>query len=92
MLQTIQVSLYEKALAFREANTHNPQDYETLKEVVQNGWANAWWCGSKECEAKVKDETRATTRCIPLDQEQGSGKCVVCGQHATEKVIFARSY
>ena len=92
MIQTIQASMYEKALAFRESNTHDPKDYEALKQVVQNGWASSWWCGSKICEAKVKEETRATTRCVPLDQQSGSGSCIVCGEPSTEKVIFARSY
>ena len=92
MLQTIQVSLYERALAFRIAHTQDPKDYRELSEVVQNGWAFSWWCGSKECEAKVKEDTKASTRCIPLDQPGGSGKCIVCGQPATEKVIFSRAY
>ncbi len=92
MLQTIQASMFERALDFRTAHTHDPKDYNELSEVVQNGWALSWWCGSKECEAKVKDETKASTRCIPLDQPGGSGRCIVCGQPATEKVIFSRAY
>lgn len=92
MLQTIQVSLYEKALAFREANTHDPKTYAEFKEVVQNGWAFSWWCGDSECETKVKEETKATTRCIPLEQPGGAGQCIYCGRPASEKVIFARSY
>ncbi|OGO60731.1 MAG: proline--tRNA ligase, partial [Chloroflexi bacterium RBG_19FT_COMBO_49_13] len=67
MMQTIQASLYERALAFRWANTHGPRDYEELKSVVELGWAHAWWCGSDACEAKVKEETKATTRCIPME-------------------------
>jgi prolyl-tRNA synthetase len=92
MLQTIQASMYEKALAFREANTHNPKDYAELKAVVQDGWALSWWCGNEECETKIKEETKASTRCIPLDQAEGEGKCIYCGAAAKEKVIFARSY
>jgi len=91
-LKTIQAALYERALAFREANTHDPKDYEELKEVVKNGWAFSWWCGSEECELKVKEDTKATTRCIPLDQPEGEGLCVVCNQPATQKVYFARAY
>jgi prolyl-tRNA synthetase len=92
MLQSIQASMNEKALAFRWANTYGPRDYEELKEVVEKGWAHAWWCGNSACEAKVKDETKATTRCIPLEQAGGEGTCIVCGERATEKVIFGRAY
>jgi len=92
MLVTIQSAMYNKALAFRNANTHEPKDYAELTTIVQNGWALTWWCGSKACEAKVKEETKASTRCIPTEQPGGEGTCIVCGSHAKEKVIFARSY
>jgi prolyl-tRNA synthetase len=92
MLDTIQKSLYDRALAFREANTYHPETYTELVEAVQKGWALAWWCGNPECEAKVKEDTKATTRCIPLDQPGGEGRCVVCNRPATQKVIFARAY
>jgi prolyl-tRNA synthetase len=91
-LQTIQAALFERALAFRKANTHNPQNYDELCQVVQNGWALSWWCSSSECEAKVKEDAKATTRCIPFDQPESGGPCIVCGAPAKEKVIFARSY
>ena len=92
MLQSIQASLFESALTFRKAHTFDPKDYEELKEVVEKGWAYSWWCGDAECEAKVKNETKATTRCVPLDQEPGHGTCIVCGKPATEKVIFGKAY
>jgi prolyl-tRNA synthetase len=92
MLDTIQQSLYDKALAFRQANTFEPETYPELVEAVSKGWALAWWCESAECEAKVKEETKATTRCIPLDQPEGNGTCIVCGRPAERKVIFARAY
>ncbi len=92
LLNTIQAALYDNALAFREANTHDPKDYEELKEVVKSGWAFSWWCGEDKCEAKVKDDTKSTTRCIPLDQVEGQGECIVCGQTAKQKVFFARAY
>jgi prolyl-tRNA synthetase len=91
-LQDIQASLFGRALAFREANTFEPKDYAELREVVQKGWALSWWCGNPECEAKIKEETKATTRCIPFDQPGGVGKCIYCGGDAREKVIFARAY
>ena len=92
MLDTIHNALFQKALAFRQANTHDPKDYGELLEVVQGGWAHSWWCESAECEAKVKDASKATTRCIPLEQPGGAGRCIVCGQPAKRKVIFARAY
>ena len=91
-LDTIQTALFESAKAFRDANIHNPQSYDELKEVVEKGWAFSWWCESAECEAKVKEDTKATTRVIPLDQPGGEGKCVVCGAKAEKKVYFAKAY
>jgi prolyl-tRNA synthetase len=91
-LQSIQASLFERALSFRKAHTFEPHSYDELKQVIENGWAFSWWCGDPECEAKVKDETKATTRCIPLDQEPGNGACIVCGKAATEKAIIGRAY
>ncbi len=91
-LEMIQAALFQRALEFRQAHTYNPLDYEELKEAVQNGWALSWWCGRAECEAKVKEDTKATTRCIPLEQEGGTGPCIVCGEKAQEKVIFGRAY
>ena len=66
-------AMLARATAFRDANIHDPKDYEELKQIVQDGWAFSWWCGSKECEAKVKEDTKATTRNIPLDQPDGEG-------------------
>ncbi|HTP03316.1 MAG TPA: proline--tRNA ligase [Anaerolineales bacterium] len=92
MLVEIQAALLAKATAFRDANIHEPRDYEDLKHIVEDGWVFAWWCGSADCEAKVKDDTRATTRNIPLEQPGGAGTCIVCGRPAEKKVYFARGY
>ena len=92
MLTDIQASMLQQATEFRDANVHDPKNYEELKEVVKDGWAFSWWCGSKECEAKVKEDTKATTRVIPFDQPDGTGKCIVCGESAEKKVYFARAY
>lgn len=93
MLAAIQQSLLEKATAFRDANIHDPKDYEELKQVVQNGWAFSYWCESKACETKVKEDTKASTRCIPLEgQPDHAGKCIACGETAKRKVYFAKSY
>ncbi len=92
MLTDIQASLFDRAVAYRDSNIHDPKDYGELQEIVKDGWAYSWWCGSTACETKVKDDTKATTRCIPLDQPGGHGPCIVCGSDATEKVYFARAY
>jgi prolyl-tRNA synthetase len=92
LLTEIQASLLERATVFRDSHIHDPHTFDELKQAVQNGWAFSWWCESAECEAKVKEETKATTRCIPLDQPEGGGTCIVCGKPATRKVYFARSY
>ena len=92
LLDEVQAGLLAKATQFRDEHIFEPRDYGHLKEIVQNGWAYAWWCGSAECGAKIKEETKATTRCIPLDQEGGKGKCIYCGQPSDEKVYFARAY
>ncbi len=92
LLAVIQKSLLEKATAFRDAHITEPKDYNELVEVLQNGWAYSWWCGDVECENKVKEDTKATTRCVPLNQIEGTGKCIVCGEKAIQKVYFARAY
>jgi prolyl-tRNA synthetase len=100
LLVEIQQSMFDKALAFRRSNTHAAADYEEFKKAVETGFAFAGWCGGSDCEEKIKEETRATMRCIPLHPEAvlgpggaaGSGKCVHCGQAAKERAIFARAY
>jgi prolyl-tRNA synthetase len=92
LLDDIQATLLANATAFRDSNIHNPRDYDHLKEIVQGGWAYTWWCGSKDCEAKVKEDTKATTRCIPRNQGTESGPCIVCGGDSQERVYFARAY
>ncbi len=91
-LKEIQAALLARAIAFRDEHIFAVRSYADLTDAVQKGWALAWWCGSPECEAKVKEDTKATTRCIPLDQESGDGLCVVCGKPAREKIYFARAY
>ena len=93
MLTTIQADMLAAATAFRDANIHEARDYEELKEIVDDGWARAYWCGNPACEAKIKEDTRATSRNIPLDQEgAGPGKCVVCGEPAAEWAYWSRAY
>jgi prolyl-tRNA synthetase len=91
-LDEIHHSLFRRAEAFRRDHTHTPANYDEFKQVVQDGWADAWWCGQPACEAQIKEDTRATTRCIPLDQPGGKGTCIHCGAPAAQRAIFARSY
>ncbi len=92
MLSKIQSTLFEKAVAFRDANTHEPENFTSFKEIIGHGWAFAWWCGGNHCEQKIKEETKATIRCIPLEQPDGEGSCIYCGEPAVEKVYFAKAY
>ena len=92
LLDTIQSSLLQRATEFRDANIHKVTTYDELKQVVENGWAEAWWCGSPECEAAIKADTKATTRCMPFDQEKGHGKCVYCGKDADKQIYFSKAY
>jgi prolyl-tRNA synthetase len=92
LLDEIHKSLYDRALEFRKSRTVEPVDYGEFKKAVETGFAFAWWCGSGSCEEKIKEETKATMRCIPLEQPGGSGRCVYCEQPARERAIFARAY
>ena len=91
-LEEIQQALFDRALEFRKTNTTETTDYEEFKVAVEKGFAFSWWCGNSACEEKIKEETKATMRCIPLDQPEGSGKCICCGHPAKEKGIFGRAY
>lgn len=93
MLVAIQAAMLERATAMRDSHIHDPKDYEELKQVVQGGWAFSYWCESKECETKVKEDTKASTRCIPIEGQPGhEGTCIVCGAKAKRKVYFAKAY
>ncbi len=91
-LEEIQKALLERARAFRDSHTIEPKDYEEFKTAVETGFALAFWCGSADCEAKIKEQTKATMRCIPLEQSGGPGACVLCGQPAADKGVFGRAY
>ncbi|MGB6429623.1 MAG: proline--tRNA ligase [Candidatus Acidiferrales bacterium] len=91
-LATVQKSLFDRALAFREAHTREPSNFEEFKEAVETGFARVFWCGASNCEEKIKESTKATMRCIPFDQAGGSGACIFCGAAATERAIFGKAY
>jgi prolyl-tRNA synthetase len=93
LLDNIQADMLASATAFRNANILEAGRYEELKEIVSVGWAKAYWCGDLACETRIKEETKATSRNIPLDQgDAGPGICVVCGKPAKEWAYWARAY
>jgi prolyl-tRNA synthetase len=77
---------------YNNANTFEAENYDSFKKIVETGFARAWWCGNAECEDQVKAETQATIRCIPMEQPNGDGECIVCGTQAKEITIFSRAY
>ncbi len=91
-LDTMQREMLERARTFREANTFEIDDYEEFKKKVDTGFLMSHWCGSAECETKVKADTKATIRNIPFDQKKEAGKCIVCGAESDGRVIFAKAY
>ena len=92
LLDAIQKDMLRRNTEFRDANTYEPTDYDSLREALDQGFARTWWCGDTRCEDKVKKDTKATIRCIPFDQPNANEKCVVCGNPADEVVIFSRAY
>jgi prolyl-tRNA synthetase len=92
MLDTIQANMLKRATDFRDANTFEPTTYEAFKEVIENGFARAHWCGDEACEDKAREETQATIRCLPIEQSDGGGECIVCGKPAEDLTIFSRAY
>jgi prolyl-tRNA synthetase len=95
LLEDIQAGLYNKALAFREANTVCVSSYNEFTAFFSGdgGFAECGWCGGAECEAKIKDETKATIRVLPFgNEERVSGKCIACGKEARHLAVFAKSY
>jgi prolyl-tRNA synthetase len=94
LLDEIQQNIFNKANSFREQNTHSVDSWEAFKDVIENksGFVSAHWDGTAETEEKIKELTKATIRCIPLDNPQEEGKCVLTGNPSKERVVFARAY
>lgn len=93
LLEEIQENIYRKALAHRESKTTTVDTYEEFKEKIEEGgFILAHWDGTPETEEKIKEETKATIRCIPLDGDKTPGKCMVTGKPSAQRVIFARNY
>jgi prolyl-tRNA synthetase len=94
LLDTIQANIFQKAFDFRAANTTKVDSYEEFKRVLdeKGGFVLAHWDGTSETEQRIKDETKATIRCIPLDNPLEDGKCILTGNPSTQRVVFARAY
>lgn len=93
LLDEIQENIYKKALDFRAASTREIDSYEEFKEEIEKGgFLLAHWDGTPETEELIKNETKATIRCIPLDGDKTPGKCMVTGKLSTQRVVFARAY
>ena len=94
LLEEIQVNLYKKALDFRNSSTYKANDYAEFKEIIdkKGGFVLAHWDGTSETEEKIKEETKATIRCIPLDNKKETGTCMYSGKASSQRVLFARAY
>jgi prolyl-tRNA synthetase len=92
LLAEIQQSMYDKALGFQRANTHEPASFADFIDAVEDGFASIWWCEQDDCERAIKAEAGATSRCIPLEQPGGSGTCLRDGRPASRKAIFGKAY
>lgn len=93
LLDSIQNNLYQKALSFREQNTIIVNTWEEFKEAIEKGgFVLAHWDGTTETEVKIKEETKATIRTIPLNNKLEEGKCILTGKPSSQRVIFAKAY
>ncbi len=96
LLEEIQQTLFDQALAFRQSRTYRADTYEQFRELMANreklGFVEAWWCGDAACEEQVKAETQATIRCLPLEHPEGSGTCIHCGRDAATWAVFGKAY
>ena len=94
LLKEIQSNIYNKAQHFREKNTHQVDRYDEFKKLLENkgGFIYAHWDGTPETENLIKEETKATVRCIPLNGNKESGRCMVTGKPSSKRVLFAKAY
>lgn len=93
LLDEMQANIYKKALAFREANTFIVDTWDEFRDRIEKGgFLMAHWDGTAETEEAIKNETKATIRCIPLNSVEESGRCVFSGRESAKRVVFARAY
>jgi prolyl-tRNA synthetase len=94
LLEQMQKDMFERAKAHRDANTHTATNWDEFTDIIntKQGFIKAMWCGDEECETAIKDETGASTRCMPFNQEHIADTCVHCGKTAKKMVYFGRAY
>lgn len=94
LLDLVQKELFERHKNFTEENTHLINSYKEFKEIMKTkrGFIKAMWCGNPDCEEKIKEETKASTRCLPLSARKEVGKCIYCGKNAKHRWLFAQAY
>ena len=94
LIDDIQLNMFKKALSFRNKNIFKTDNYQEFKETIREkgGFILAHWDGTSETEDQIKEETKATIRCIPLDKEQENGKCIYSGNPSSQRVLFAKAY
>ena len=94
ILDTMQSEMLERARAHRDAHTYDAHSYEEFKDIIANkpGFVRGMWCGEQACEDKIKEETTATSRCMPFEQEHISDVCVCCGKPAKKLVYWGKAY
>ncbi|MBN1117619.1 MAG: proline--tRNA ligase [Bacteroidales bacterium] len=94
LLDEIQENIYNKALKFRTENTFKADNWEEFVDVIENkgGFVSAHWDGTAETEEEIKNKTKATIRCIPLDSVEENGKCILTGKPSKKRVLFAKAY
>lgn len=94
LLDDIHTTMFNKALKNREEKTYTTTDYEKFKALMDKkpGFVKTMWCGCRECEDKIKEDTQATIRCIPFDQTPAGDRCMICGREAKHVVYVAKAY
>ncbi len=94
MFDNMQTEMLERARVHRDAHTYTVQTYDEFKETVATrpGFVKAMWCGRQECEDRIKEDTTATSRCMPFEQENISDRCVCCGEKAVKMVYWGKAY
>jgi len=94
LLEDIQINLFSKAKTFTENNVRVVNDYDEFKDILKEkgGFISAHWDGTTETEEKIKKETKATIRCIPLNSSKESGKCIYSNKPSSQRVLFAKAY
>ena len=94
LLDKIQQQMYDAALENRESKTSVAKTYEEFKQIVdeKGGFVKAMWCGDEACELKIKEDTGATSRCMPFEQEQITDTCICCGKKADKMVYWGKAY